>query len=176
MSADASSLTITSAGRGRSWADLTLSSFLVLLTVALIGIVVFLLIGGKALIVRSGSMEPAVEVGDVIVTRTVHPTQVDVGDVITFSDPTRAGELVTHRTQRVEQQGSRIAFVTKGDANGGVERWTIDRSGTVGLLIFRLPSVGYALSWAGEPVTRLALVLAGAILLGYSGGRRIWAD
>ncbi|MGH2756068.1 MAG: signal peptidase I [Actinomycetota bacterium] len=131
--------------------DLVFGSVLALLTTALIGMGAFILVGGKALIVRSGSMEPAVAVGDVIVTRAVRPTQIRVGDVITFSDPTRSGELVTHRTRSITEQGSRIAFVTQGDANGGAERWTIHRTGTVGLLLFRVPKVGYAVSWAAEP-------------------------
>jgi signal peptidase len=156
-------------------ADLALSFSLVVLTVGLVGIIAFLLTGGKALIVRSGSMEPAIGVGDLVVTETVEPTDVAVGEVVTFSDPTRSGDLVTHRVQKVELQGSRVAFVTRGDANGGVERWTIDRDGTMGRLLFGIPQLGYVVSWAAEPMTRFALLVAGGLLLAFAGIRRIWS-
>lgn len=155
--------------------DLALGAVMIVLTLGLAGTAAFLATGGKALIVRSGSMEPAIRMGDLIVTQTVQPTEVSEGDVITFSDPTRSGMLVTHRAQRIERNASRVAFVTKGDANGGVEEWSIDKNGTLGRLMFTIPMVGYAVSWAAEPAMRFGLLIAGGLLLTYSALRRIWS-
>jgi signal peptidase I len=176
MSAKAATLELTSPERDRSLADLALTWTLAILTIGIVGVGAFLLTGGKALIVRSGSMAPAVEVGDLVVTRTVHPTDVEVGEIITFSDPTRDGILVTHRVRRIQRQGARIGFVTKGDANGGVERWTIARDGTVGRMFFSAPNLGYAVSWASEPATRIGLLVVGGLLLAYALLRRIWSS
>ena len=176
MATHATALASGYAERGRSLADLALTGCLVLLTIGLVGAGAFLLTGGKALIVRSGSMEPAIGVGDLAVTRTVHPTEVDAGDIITFTDPTREGVLVTHRVRRVTPEGQRVAFVTRGDANGASERWTIDRRGTIGLLITTAPKIGYAVSWAAEPAARFTLIVLGGVLIAYSGLRRIWSN
>jgi signal peptidase I len=175
MSSHAASFPLRYSGLGRSFTDLALSGAMILLTIGLVGTAVFLLTGGKALIVRSGSMEPAIRTGDLVVTKTVHPTEVNEGDVITFSDPTRSGVLVTHRAQTIAEQGGRLAFVTKGDSNGGVEEWSIDKNGTVGRLMFTFPKVGYAVSWAAEPGARFGLLVAGGLLLTYSALRKIWA-
>jgi signal peptidase I len=120
------------AARGGRWAEIAVRLALataVLCLVVLIGIRVS---GSRALIVRSGSMAPAIGVGDVVVTRLVDPSDVAVHDVVTFRDSSRSGELVTHRVTRVEERSGRFAFVTKGDANTAVERWSIDADGKVG--------------------------------------------
>ncbi|MDQ4145119.1 MAG: signal peptidase I [Actinomycetota bacterium] len=176
MSANAAALAPSYRERGRSLTDLALSFSLVLLALGLLATGVFLVTGGKALIVRSGSMEPAIGVGDLVMTKTIRPTDVEVGEVISFSDPTRSGTLVTHRVRKMQDLGGRIAFVTKGDTNGGVERWTIARSGSVGRLIFTIPKLGQAVSWAAEPSTRFGLLVGGALLIAYSVLRRIWSD
>jgi signal peptidase I len=141
----------------------------------LVGVLGSMAVGFRALIVRSGSMAPTIEAGDLIVTRVVHPDAVEVDDVVTFRDPTRSGELVTHRVIEVEDQGDRRAFVTRGDANSGVEQWTVAGDGTVGVLTGRLPAVGRWLSWVSIPVVHVALLVGGASLIGIVLIRRVWA-
>ncbi len=66
--------------------------------------------------VLSGSMEPALPSGSVIVTHAVPVREITVGDTITF----KSGEtLVTHRVVGiVHKEGDPTPwFVTKGDAN-----------------------------------------------------------
>ena len=72
------------------------------------------LIGFKSVVVLSGSMEPALHVGDVAVLRPVDSDRLKVGDVITYRS---AGHLTTHRIIRIEEGQSGLAFYTKGDAN-----------------------------------------------------------
>ena len=72
------------------------------------------LIGFKPVVVLSGSMEPALHVGDVAVLRPVDSDRLKVGDVITYRS---AGHLTTHRIIRIEEGQSGLAFYTKGDAN-----------------------------------------------------------
>lgn len=175
-SASAAAGSIGMQRRGRSVTGLVLTLTLALLTLSLVATLVFLLFGGKALIVRSGSMHPTIDVGDLAMTKTVEASKVSEGDVVTFSDPTRDGILVTHRVKKMKADGARIAFVTQGDANSGVEKWLIDRNGTVGLFWFRIPRAGYAVSWAGEAQVRVILLIAGATLLAFAGLRRIWGS
>ncbi len=121
-------------------------------------------------------MRPAIEAGDIVVTRLVRPSEVEVGDVVTFRDPTRSNELVTHRVLEAERRGDRSSFVTRGDANTGVEQWTVEADGTVGSLRFRIPKLGYAFAWVGDPRMRAWLLLGGSLLLGAALLQRIWRD
>jgi signal peptidase I len=130
--------------------------------------------GYSVLIERSDSMRPAIRVGDLIVTKRMSPRQVDVGDVVTFKDHTRNGDLVTHRVTEVREQRGRFEFVTKGDASGGKERWAIDGDGTIGAYVARVPRAGYLVSFLAQPLIRFAFVTLLGLLLAVITIRRIW--
>ena len=136
--------------------------------------VVATLAGYPSLFVRSGSMRPTLEVGDAIVTHPISPARVRVGDVITFTDPHFNNALVTHRVADVQRGGLLFAFVTRGDANTGVERWTMPASGTVGQLVLRVPHVGRVLGWTAAPVGRAMLAGLLMLLILETLLRRIW--
>jgi signal peptidase len=148
---------------------------LVVLALSLVGLIAVNALGTRALVVRSGSMAPAVETGDLIVTAPIRARDAAVGEVITFRDPTRARRLITHRVVSVRQAGLRLAFVTRGDANTGVERWTIAPDGKLGRLFIRVPRAGYALAWLRLSTLGPWLLPVGAALLALVAVRRIWA-
>ena len=160
--------------RGRPGFSLPAGAPIVAGGILLVGAALFLLLGGRALVVLSGSMEPALRTGDIAVTRTVHPDEVSVSDIVTFTDPSREDALVTHRVVRVARAEDRYAFVTKGDANGAVEQWTIASDGTMGVLIFRIPKVGFLLRWIGNVWLRTACLIGGGLILTAAALRRIW--
>ena len=83
------------------------------------------LLGMRSFTVMSGSMRPALGVGDVVVTRPIAATDARVGDVITFSDPGRHRKLTTHRVKSLNVAGERVHITTKGDANDAAESWTV---------------------------------------------------
>jgi signal peptidase len=120
-------------------------------------------------------MSPAIETGDVVVTRGVAPVDVRLGDVITFRDPANADRLITHRVKQIRISGDEARFVTKGDANNTSQRWSIPADGTVGLVTYRLPRLGYLLVWLGHPFAMLLLLVVPALLLGAHELRRLWA-
>ncbi|MBC8091842.1 MAG: signal peptidase I, partial [Pseudonocardia sp.] len=90
---------------------------LLALLLALAVAVVPAAVGGSTLTVLSGSMEPTLPVGSVVVVRPRPPAEIGTGDVITFlardpgSDATR---VVTHRVVEVLPGPE---FRTRGDAN-----------------------------------------------------------
>lgn len=160
--------------RARRWADTAALVVLAAAVLSLAALGALMASGHRVLIVRSGSMAPAINTGDVVVTRMVDPTRVSVGDVVTFRDPSRSSDLVTHRVVKRRIEGINVSFLTKGDANTGTERWSVDQHGRVGKLAFRIPKVGYGLAWAGGPLARAGLLIAGAGLLAAAAIRRIW--
>ena len=63
------------------------------------------LFGERSLTVLSGSMEPQLHVGDVVVVDQVPPLEVRVGDIVTFRDPEDASRLITHRVREIDVNG-----------------------------------------------------------------------
>jgi signal peptidase I len=132
------------------------------------------LFGSRSLTVLSGSMEPTLHVGDVVVVEQVPPLDVRVGDIVTFRDPTDASRLITHRVRQIDVEGRNVGFVTKGDANTSVERWSADRDGTIGRVQFHVWRLGFLMFWIRSPFGRLGLVVLPALLLGTFELWRIW--
>ena len=117
----------------------------------------------------SDSMAPVVRAGDVVWVKTVSAAEARVGDVVAFDDPDRE-EVVMHRVVSVRDRGRRRAFMTRGDANSGVERWTIRRDGAIGRYAgVRVPHVGRAQG----PLLAVISLLSGLALAAVAL-RRIW--
>jgi signal peptidase I len=111
------------------------------------------------------SMQPALGVGDVVLSEPRSPLSVRPGDVVTFHDPSRDGELVTHRVEEMRRRGAMVAFVTQGDANDVPEEWSVAADGRIGRAVVSVPKVGYVLRWAGTREGKLGLIALPAFLL-----------
>ena len=132
------------------------------------------LIGQRPYTVLSGSMEPAIGTGDIVVVEPMRPSEAGVGDVVTFSDPDSAGRLITHRVRSTRRRGRQIDFVTKGDANNTVERWRIPADGVVSRVRYRVPEVGRLALLTRSRGGLVVFVLVPLLLLGIHEIARIW--
>ena len=115
--------------------------------------------------VLSGSMEPTIHVGAVVVAVPADGSTLRVGDIITVNRPGHAGEHVTHRIYRVEDGPKGLLFITKGDANGAPDAWVVSEKDSGSKYLFSVPWAGYALNLMQTPTGRLLFVLAPALLL-----------
>jgi len=115
--------------------------------------------------VLSGSMEPAIEVGSLVVTRPTKPEEVVVGDIITFR-PVSVGEnTITHRVTGIGQSSS-IYFETKGDANDKPDPFTVPAQNLIGKICFITPSWGYFTEFLKTPIGFLfAVVIPGVVII-----------
>jgi signal peptidase len=129
---------------------------------------------GRPLTVMSGSMEPAIMTGDVVIAMPVAPLDVRPGDIVSFNDPGRGGKLVTHRVRSLRRSGGDVDFVTKGDANNSVEKWRIRADRQIGRTVLRLPRLGHALIFARTRTGLLVLVLLPLLVLGVLEMASIW--
>jgi signal peptidase len=132
------------------------------------------LVGGRSLTVLSGSMDPALKVGDIVIDRQVSPADVRVGDVITFSDPEGTDKLITHRVRQLRIADGTAHVVTKGDNTNAVERWEMPAGGSLGRVEYRVPLLGFLVFWLHGPFTRLGLIVLPALLLAGLELWRIW--
>jgi signal peptidase len=131
--------------------------------------------GMHSFTVLSGSMEPTISTGDVIVVKTISPLEAKVGDVVSFRDPDNPNRLLSHRVIQMRVMPEGVAFVTKGDANTGVERWQIARNGTIGKAEYKIPKIGYATNRLGSKFGRLLFLVLPLILLAGLELRRLWS-
>ncbi|MEX2274931.1 MAG: signal peptidase I [Actinomycetota bacterium] len=130
--------------------------------------------GNRSLTVLSGSMEPAISTGDVVVVEQIPPLDARVGDIVSFRDPDDPSRLVTHRVRSMEVEQNEVEFITKGDANTSVEQWRITPDGQIGRAVFRVPKIGYVLFYLRGSLGRLLLIVLPALLLGAYELWRIW--
>ena len=124
--------------------------------------------------VLSGSMDPAIPTGSLLVVRPAATTDLRVGDIITFNRPGPSGTLVTHRIREVVDGPGGRSFVTQGDANGAPDPWLVPGQGSGWRYALSVPYAGYGIealqSYWGHI---LALVLPAGIL-GAMMLRGIW--
>ena len=106
-----------------------------------------LLAGWTPHVIMSGSMEPRIHVGDIVVTRTVPGASVTKGQVITVKDPDHPAKTRTHRVLRRAADGT---IVTKGDANPQADSSHISNENVLGVGVVRVPWVGRPAYWMAE--------------------------
>lgn len=128
----------------------------------------------KSLTVMSGSMEPTIGTGDVVVARQTAPMDVRVGDIVTFRDPMNHDRLITHRVRELHVMGNDIVFITRGDANTGEEHWAVPKDGTIGRVAYHVPRLGYFMVWFHSRYGILLLIVLPTLLLGASELWRLW--
>lgn len=147
-------------------------------TVTLIAAVALLVVvprvvGGAALTVLSGSMEPAFAAGDVIVVRGVDEAtvcrDVGVGEVVTYFPEPGVPDLITHRvvgkTVGTFDDGTSCRLVVQGDANSSPDA-PISPAQVRGTFLFGIPRLGWVREWVVQhPQTML--IAAGAVVALY---------
>lgn len=101
--------------------------------------------GYRIFTVLSGSMEPVLHTGSIVVT--VPADSYSVGDIITYYDQktisTHPGATFTHRIIDTEYTPQGHSYKTKGDANDGVDSDTVVGSHILGRVVVIIPFVGY---------------------------------
>ncbi len=130
--------------------------------------------GRHGLSILSGSMEPTLHVGDLVVDKQEPAADLRLGDIVTFRDPDNPKRLLTHRVVRMRIRHGVAYVVTKGDASTGVERWSAPANGSVGVVEFRIRKLGYGVIYIGERYGRFAMIAIPALLLGLYELRRLW--
>lgn len=136
------------------------------------------LLGYHTATMLTGSMEPMISPGDVVVTVQKPTGQVQVGDVITYNIPIEDHRVETHRvTEVIHRSDGTITIRTKGDANQGDDPWTAVLSDdTVWEARMVVPELGNAIRILRTPVVQHGFFWAtfgGLLLLGF---KVIWGS
>lgn len=104
------------------------------------------LFGFELRAIRSGSMSPALGVGDAVIVRSPSTSRLDAiraGTVISFRVPGHESMVVTHRVAAVGHTAAGLRqFTTKGDANTSVDGVPVDDAHVIGIYAFSVPALG----------------------------------
>jgi len=128
----------------------------------------------KIKVVKSGSMEPYIQTGGIVV---IKPSKdYVVNDVITFGKDNRDQIPTTHRIVAIEGTGPLRTFTTKGDANDTEDPKPTRLSEISGKVIFTVPYLGYVLDFAKKPLGFALLVGVPAIAIILEELMKIFAE
>ena len=131
------------------------------------------MLGYSSYVIYSGSMEPTVKVGSLLVSRPVDVNDLRVGDVITYPSPGNHTTL-THRIVDMRQEDGEWVFQTKGDASPGPDPQEVILHGQATKMAFDIPYLGYVVDFAKsiQGVLLLLVVPAAGLLLIYT--LKVW--
>jgi signal peptidase len=117
----------------------------IITTVAAVGIIWFAvgLFPFQPALVGSGSMEPKMCPGDVVIIAKVPADKIELNDVIQFRVPD--GVTVMHRVVEIQEtEGGGKVFITKGDANDEPDSEPVIPENVVGKAVMTIPKIGWA--------------------------------
>ncbi|MGH8913394.1 MAG: signal peptidase I [Acidimicrobiia bacterium] len=141
---------------GRSWLWFLAACVLVTL--------VPLAFGWQPYVIITGSMEPGINAGDVVLVSPHPDIDTTVGRVVGFEDPARPGHILTHRVVTINEDGT---LTTKGDANPTADSAPVPAESVTGLGRVLVQFVGLPVVWARAgnwvPLISNLAILIGAI-------------
>jgi signal peptidase I len=103
-----------------------------------------MLLGWHSYVIVTGSMEPAIDAGDVVLASPDPVVEDSIGRVISFENPTRESHILTHRLVSIQEDGT---LVTKGDANPTPDSAPVPRESVTGLGRLLVQFVGLPVVW-----------------------------
>lgn len=121
--------------------------------VAVLGVATYvLLMSGLVkfyfLAVGSGSMEPNLYRGDMIlIEKTNDYNEIDEGDILVYQhDET----TIVHRVSEKIFEDGRYVFQTKGDNNASEDNWQVDEDDVIGVARGKIAAFGFPTLWFNE--------------------------
>lgn len=154
---------------GWAWRVTTWTVLLAALAALALVVVVPRLAGATAYTVLTGSMEPGMPPGTLIVVKPAAPEEIGVGTVITFQLESEQPAVVTHRvmSQAVDDEGAPV-FQTKGDANTVPDGAWVRPVQIRGEKWYAVPYLGYVGNLLTGKERQMGIYLVAALLLGYA--------
>lgn len=125
----------------------------------------------RLFVVQSGSMEPAIKRGSLVIVQPSKQYQKD--EIITFkshpdADIKNPGLLITHRIVDVKDDRGGVFFTTKGDANKSPDMETRPVGSVLGKVSFVIPYLGYPVGFAKTQTGFILLIVVPATIIVYS--------
>ena len=118
-------------------------------------------LGFRAYNVLSGSMEPELSKGDLVIVKAVPTEDLQTGDIVTYYPTDEVGTTVTHRVVNTLMKDGQVLVETKGDAVDQADP-IFPGDAVIGVVVFHIPLLGAAVAWIQ---THLALSIGVVVLV-----------
>jgi signal peptidase len=128
----------------------------------------------KVLTVLSGSMEPTIKTGAVVVIKPEN--NYNIGDIITFGSNTKTQSPVTHRIHDIKVVEGNAVYITKGDANNASDIKEIQKKEIIGKVLFFVPYLGYIINFVKKPIGFTLIIMVPAVIIIYDEIRKIYGE
>lgn len=114
------------------------------------------ILGYKSFIIKTNSMEPTIDINDVIITKKVEEQEIKVQDIITFI---KDNEVITHRITKIEDEENIKKYTTKGDNNNVEDSFKITYDNIEGKHILTIPNLGVIVKVLENQIIFLIILL-----------------
>lgn len=123
-------------------------------------------LGIKTYVIISGSMQPELDIGDIVVVKKVEKKQLNKGDIISF----RQGQnVITHRIYDITLEENELKIQTKGDNNNTKDEGIITYNDIEGKVIKKVSKLGnIVITLKGKKII-LIIILIIYVYLIYDG-------
>ena len=102
------------------------------------------LMGYKVYTVITGSMEPAIPSGSLVLVLEKAPETIETDEVIAYYSSIDTGSIITHRV--VTNKTVSGEFITKGDANEAEDMLPVSYDNVIGVVKLSVPYLGQIMS------------------------------
>ena len=120
--------------------------------------------GYRVHLVLSGSMEPTIDAGDIVISKPVKDSEeIKEGDVIAFKED---GMDVIHRVTKVytNYDGTHL-YRTQGDNNNTEDRGLLSNDKVIGKFAFRVKNMAKAVLWVQNNIVIVLIFLVGLTIM-----------
>ncbi len=142
--------------------NITIAAF-ILLALVVVAANIKLPQGYGLFVVQSGSMEPAIPMASVVLTKPTADFAAPLpsprflkGDVVTFSS---GSSLVSHRVVETVEKNGQFFYETKGDANNEADQTLVAEKAVVGKVKLTVPYLGRFVNFAKQPLGYFLMIL-----------------
>lgn len=112
------------------------------------------------LAIASGSMDPTLARGDLVLIEHVDPSQISVGTIIAYSGSCLPSPTV-HRVIEITNGPGSSRYITQGDANPSPDPCPVSYSQILGKVVSVVPWIGYLIL---QPVLSMSIVALAVLL------------
>ena len=121
--------------------------------------------GFTPMVVKTDSMAPTFEAGDLIMIRKCDTSQLKEGDIVCFHTIIENEyALNTHRIQKIDEMAGVRSYTTKGDNNEISDQHVIADGDLVGKYVGRLPKMGKVMDFLSSSVGFLVVIVLPMLL------------
>ena len=122
----------------------------------------FNILGYKAYIVTTDSMQPSINAGDIVIVKNGKKDKIGQGDVITFN---QNDEVITHRVIKNITEENNVEYITKGDNNNTEDTFKVKYDDVIGKMVITIPYLGKIISILYNKIIILILLLVILIII-----------